>query len=87
MSNDEHKEAEGMDKQATSFEQRYPTITRWVKTHGWIEIGQDEYSRSFIRAVDGGGLAWEGKPSYETIDEALQALEIGIAEWMDYWGL
>ncbi len=62
------------------FERSYPNVARWVKTHGWIEIGQDNYSHSFIRALDEGGLVWEGSRSYKTLDEAFEALEQGIAE-------
>ena len=68
------------DKFATS----YPNITTFVKEdEGWIEIGRDEYSRSFIRAVNGGGLVWEGETHYATMDEALQALETGVATWWE----
>jgi hypothetical protein len=67
-----------------SLEQSYPHITRWVKTQGWIEIGEDEYSRSFVRALDIGGMVWEGQEQseYATIDAMLRALEEGLAEWM-----
>lgn len=71
-----------------SFEQSYPRVTHWVKTHGpkgrWIEIGQDEYRRSFVRALDGGGMVWERQEQseYATMDDMLQALEAGLAEWM-----
>lgn len=67
-----------------SFEELYPRITRWVKTHGWIEIGEDDYSRSFVRALDIGGMVWEGQvqSEYATMDEMLRALEEGLAEWM-----
>jgi hypothetical protein len=41
-------------------EQAYPQIARWVTAHGWIEIGSDGYSRSFVRALDEGGMVWEG---------------------------
>jgi hypothetical protein len=41
-------------------EQAYPHIARWVTAHGWIEIGSDGYSRSFVRALDEGGMVWEG---------------------------
>jgi hypothetical protein len=36
----------------TPFEKAYPNIAHWVKTHGWIEIGQDDYSKSFVKALD-----------------------------------
>ncbi len=67
-----------------SFEQIYPHITRWVRDYGWIEIGEDDYSRSFVRALDIGGMVWEGQEQSEhaTIDEMLLALEEGLAKWM-----
>lgn len=46
-----------------------------------IEIGQSGGLRSFVRALDEGGMVWEGKIKYRTMDEALQALKNGIAEW------
>lgn len=66
-----------------SFEQTYPNITRWVEAYGWIEIGQDEYSDSLVRAINEGGVAWAGDADYKTLDEVLQALEAGLAEWID----
>jgi hypothetical protein len=65
-----------------TFEQTYPHIARWVREYGWIEIGYDDYRRSFARALDGGGLIWEGEGPYPTMDAALQALEAGITEWL-----
>ncbi len=37
----------------------YPTIVRWVQENRRIEIGQDEMSSSFIRALD--PWAWSGR--------------------------
>lgn len=68
---------------AALFEKNYPNITNWVESYGWIEIGEAEYSESFIRALDQGGLIWEGLDSYKTIDEALEALENGIGGWLE----
>jgi hypothetical protein len=31
-----------------SLDATYPTVARWVQEYGWIEIGQDDMSRSFI---------------------------------------
>jgi hypothetical protein len=64
------------------FERLYPYIARWVRAHGWIELGSDDYSPSFVRALDIGGMIWEGLDHYPTLDEALQALERALAEWM-----
>jgi hypothetical protein len=64
------------------FSKLYPNIAHWVTTQGWIEIGQDEYSSSLVRALDEGGLVWESSDDHTTVDEALQALEEGLAVWM-----
>ena len=70
-----------MRQVATSFEESYPNIARWVKSQGWIELGQDEYSSSLVRALDEGGMVWEGSAAYGTLDEAFGALEMALAEW------
>jgi len=33
---------------------------------------------SFIRAIDSGGMFWQGKESYESLDAALQDLNVGL---------
>jgi len=64
---------------------RYLHIAAWVQD-GWIEVGQTEDTASFVRALDAGGLVWEGQSRYATLDEALQALNAGIAAWLDEIG-
>jgi len=41
---------------AQRIDATYPTIAQWVMEYGWIEIGQDHMSQSFVRALDEGGL-------------------------------
>ena len=67
---------------AQSIDVTYPTITRWVMEYGWIEIGHDDMSRSFVRALDEGGLVWEGQAAYAMLDDALRDVEAGLAAWM-----
>lgn len=66
-----------------SFEQSYPHITRWARTHGWIEI-REEYTRLFVTALDIGGMIWEGweQSEYATMDDKLCALGEGLAAWL-----
>ena len=64
------------------FAHRYPNVNRFIFERDWIEIGADEYSRSLIRALDLGGLIWEGKAVYASLDEALTDLECGLAQRM-----
>jgi hypothetical protein len=72
-----------MRQVATPFEKSYPNITSWVTSQGWIELGQDEYSSSLVRALDEGGMVWEGSAYYGTLDEAFDALETVLAEWSE----
>lgn len=65
------------------FEHAYPSIAAWVETQGWVEIGNDDESGSFVRALDEGGMVWEGRKHYNTLDDALRDLEQGLKEWMD----
>jgi len=63
------------------FTALYPNIAAWVQD-GWVEIGQTDWSRSFVRAMDIGGMVWEGEESYPNPHEAPRALDAGIAEWL-----
>ena len=68
--------------QPDSFAKVYPHIVEWVLGGGWIEVGHTDYSHSFIRALDEGGMVFEGNSSYPTLDAALQALDAGIKAWL-----
>jgi hypothetical protein len=46
---------------AQHIDATYPTIARWVMEYGWIEISHDDMSPSFVRALNEGGLVWEGQ--------------------------
>lgn len=56
------------------FEKLYPYLSSWICTSGWVEIGEDEFSRSMIRIMNEGGLLWEDENS-STLDEALKRAE------------
>ena len=77
----------GEIKHGTESRRDLPNIARWVQEYGWIEIGQDDMSQSFVRALDEGGLVWEGQEDYATLDAALQDLENGLAAWIREQGL
>lgn len=72
-----------------SLESLYPNTCHFVGSIGWIEIGNDDDSplTSFIRALDAGGMVWEGEDDYPTLDAAFADLERGIREWMKDVGL
>ena len=67
---------------AISFGENYPSISNFVYGYGWIEIGQDENTNAFIRALNEGGNVWIGADNYESLDEAFRDLELALAEWL-----
>lgn len=71
-----------------SLAERYPSLDRWLREEGWVQIGSDECGESFVRALYMGGMAWEGKRKYASLEDALKDLDKGIAEWVEeaMWG-
>ena len=66
------------------FDQQYPRLAAWILGgDAWIELGQDEMSRSMVRILDIGGLIWESDEHYETVAQALAAAEMALANWSE----
>ena len=61
------------------FDEAFPAVVRWVKTQGRIEIGVEEGQGFVVRALDDGGVVFEGKTG-KSVGEALTALQRGIAQ-------
>jgi len=59
-----------------------PHLCRWVAEFGTLEIGYCHETRSFIRALDEGGMVWKGRRNYRTLDAAMADAEVGVARWM-----
>lgn len=66
-----------------SFAKTYPNIASWVLGGGWIEMGRTYGAPSLVRALDEGGMVFEGDGSYPSLDVALDALEAGIKAWLE----
>jgi hypothetical protein len=64
-----------------AFEERYPALTRWVQGAGWLEVGRVDWSRALIRALDEGGLIWEGGQTAPTVSAALAEAETALTAW------
>ena len=62
------------------IEGQFPLLAWWVQGGGWIEFGETEYSRSLVRVLDIGGMLWESKKRYRSLDEMLQAAEQALQE-------
>jgi hypothetical protein len=72
---------------AKTFEETFPTVTKWIKYYGWIEFGQTDCSRSMVRVLDEGGLIWESTKSYKSVDELLCDLEKRLGKEVKRLGL
>ena len=72
--------------QDTLLAAMFPTIAKWVRHGGWIEIGEQEQSGFVVRALDAGGLVFEDTEA-RTLDEAIIVLERGIAERIENQGI
>jgi hypothetical protein len=59
-----------------------PYLWRWVTEFGTVEVGHCHQTRSFIRALDEGGLVWKGRRKYSSLDAALADAEAGVSRWM-----
>lgn len=55
--------------------QRYPMLAEWINDGGWLEIGYEHHTNSFIRIIGSEDLLWQGKQSYPSLDAALEDAE------------
>ena len=65
-----------------AFKELYPAIAEYVSGWGWIEMRRDERNRSFVRALDEGGLVWEAPSKISSADKAFEALESALHKIM-----
>ena len=63
-----------------------PVIARYVRGHGYIEIGEQESFGFVARAIGYGGLDFEDD-SPETLAEAMAVLEAGSSKWFYEQGI
>ncbi len=61
------------------FSKNYPNVAWWINTHGWVELGSDEYSSSWLRMLDEGGTCWEDEGS-SSLDDALTAADKWLSD-------
>ena len=55
----EHDE-EKTGRPLSPIEEKHPHIVEWVQSYGWIEIGWDENTRSFLKAIECDQNPWGG---------------------------
>ena len=68
-------------RMSTPFAEAFPHLARWVETHGWIEVGNDGMSPSFVRVLDEGGMVWEGGEDEVAVDRALRSADVAVGRW------
>jgi|GEM_PF-778672 hypothetical protein len=61
--------------QDASLTQRFPTLSEWLGSGGWLEIGYEYNTGSFIRIIGGENLLWQGERAYPSLDAALEDAE------------
>ena len=59
----------------------YPSVARFVRTQGWIEVGDQEGVGFVARALDCGGMVFESKKP-KTFAEAMAALEKRLGKFL-----
>jgi hypothetical protein len=75
----EAKKTQATTLNAGEIDEAFPAIADWVRTQGWIEIGECDWEGFIVRALHAGGMVFEDNES-KTLGEALKALERGIEE-------
>jgi hypothetical protein len=73
------------DEQA-KVETVFPSVARYVRGHGYIEIGDQEGFGFVVRAIGYGGLDFEDDRP-DTLAEALAVLEAGLTRWFEEQGV
>ena len=63
------------------FKKYFPNLDNWINSRGWVELGSDEYSSSWVQILDEGGTVWEDKDS-TSLDEALKVADDWLAKEM-----
>jgi hypothetical protein len=75
----------GMVKPSTDqskLESLFPTVARYVRGYGYIEIGDQESFGFVVRAISYGGVDFEDDTP-ETLAEAMAVLDTGLARWFE----
>lgn len=65
------------------FDERYPNLAAWILGGGgWIELGENDFSRSSVRILDIGGMLWESERTYASVSDALADAEQALVAWL-----
>jgi hypothetical protein len=70
----------------TNIEAMFPAIARYVRGHGYVEIGDQESFGFVVRAIGYGGVDFDDDTP-ETLAEAMTVLEAGLTRWFEEQGV
>ncbi len=73
-------------KKESPLAEAYPNVADLALGDGWIELGYCYNSRTYARAINEGGALWVGGTNDMTLEELLEAMEKGIAEFNEEMG-
>lgn len=76
----------GPTEEQRQVEATFPAVARYVRSHGRIEIGEDENCGFVARAISCGGVDFEDDRP-DTLAEAMAVLEAGLARWFEEQGV
>jgi len=66
---------------------KYPRITKLINSGGQLDIGYIQELDSFIVASNKRDIVWEGRNTYESLEDALEHAEKEIKKLYDTNGL
>lgn len=62
-----------------NFSEKYPHINWWIENQGYLQLGGDEFNKSFVTVIDEGGVCFEAKNA-KTIEEGLESAEVFLSK-------
>ena len=65
-----------------TFSETFPNIIQWIDQGDTVEIGEEQYTDSLVRALDEGGVVWESLDNL-SLDDALQRLDSFLEKYFE----
>ncbi len=64
------------------FEETYPNISQFIADHGELYLGNDIYNMSLVTLATEEAVIWQSSSLHPSIDQALDAAELVMKEWL-----
>ena len=76
----------GPSPEEAKVESLFPAVARYVRSYGYVEIGDQESFGFVVRAIGYGGIDLDDDTP-DTLAEAMAVLEAGLARWFQEQGV